>query len=126
MKTCKETGCNNPVWSKGVCRKHTPRTPLKIVPKTWGLDDGDKRNNFFMSIWTRRPHVCQICDKKLGREPRSYMFDHLLEKSSHATLMWEPENILLVCLECHDKKSRGIITEKYQERINFVRTKFNV
>jgi 5-methylcytosine-specific restriction endonuclease McrA len=54
------------------------------------------------------------------------MFDHLLEKSKHPELEWEPDNILLVCLECHGCKSRGIISEKYAEKINFVKTKFNV
>jgi 5-methylcytosine-specific restriction endonuclease McrA len=54
------------------------------------------------------------------------MFDHLIEKSKYPPLEFEPENIALVCLECHDEKSRGIINAIYQEKINFVITKFNV
>jgi len=84
------------------------------------------RSNFFMSIWAKRSHKCEHCGKWLGKEPRSYMFDHLLEKSKYPKLRLEEDNILLVCLECHDNKTRGIISEKYQEKINFVRTKFNV
>jgi 5-methylcytosine-specific restriction endonuclease McrA len=132
MKTCSIDGCNNPVWGKGVCAKHTPKTPLKRTEFRYTPADGSKhderlaRDNFFMSIWRSRLHECEICLAKLGDEPLSYMFDHLLEKSTHPNLKFEKENIALVCLECHDKKSRGIISEKYQERINFVRTKFNV
>ena len=86
----------------------------------------EKRNDFFKSIWAKRPHVCQHCGKKLGNEPRTYMFDHLLEKQKYKNLEFEEENIWLVCLECHDKKTRGIISDKYREKINFVSTKFNV
>jgi 5-methylcytosine-specific restriction endonuclease McrA len=132
MKACNKPGCNNPVWSNGVCKYHTPNTPLKKAGTRFTPADGSnpdeslERDNFFMSIWYARLHECEICLKDLGSEPRSYMFDHLLEKSTHPNLKFEKDNIALVCLECHDKKSRGFINEKYQERINFVRTKFNV
>jgi len=132
MKTCSIDGCNNPVWGKGVCAKHTPKVPLKRTEFRYTPADGSNsderlaRNNFFMSIWHARLHECEICMAKLGEEPLSYMFDHLLEKSKYPNLRFEKENIALVCLTCHDNKSRGIINEKYQERINFVRTKFNV
>jgi len=79
-----------------------------------------------MSIWSARPHRCEHCGKYLGKSPSSYMFDHLLEKNKYPDLEYEPENIWLVCLECHDNKTRGNVSEKYQEKINFVTTKFNV
>lgn len=126
MKSCSVTGCNNPVWSKGVCKAHTPRAPLNRSPKNFGPNDAERRNNFFMSIWRRRPHVCEICGRPLGSEPLTYMFDHLLEKSKYPDLKWEPDNIVLACLECHDLKNRGRIGEKYREKINFAITKFNV
>jgi len=133
MKTCSKTGCNNPVWSKGLCQSHSPRTPFSKKVLRQPVRDGirkqnsaQRRNEFFMSIWKKKPHVCEICNKTLGQEPLTYMFDHLLEKNKYPHLTWEPENILLVCLECHDKKTRGFVNEKYQERINFVLTKFNV
>ena len=130
MKLCKVDGCNNPIWSKGACIKHVPRTPIKNkVPKEEvrkNLLKLNRRNQFFLSVWEARNHRCEICDKHLGSEPRSYMFDHLLEKSTHPKLEFEPSNIALVCLSCHDNKTRGNINAKYQEKINFVITKFNV
>ena len=122
MKTCSVTGCNNPVWGKGVCQIHAPRTPLK---KSIKETTSDNRNAFFMEIWKERPHVCEHCGRSLGREPLSYMFDHILEKSKHQNLSFEKDNIWLVCLECHDNKTRGILTDKYKEKINFVKTKFD-
>ena len=135
MKTCKYPGCRNPVWSNGLCQAHSPRTPLrktKLYPNAIAqkqfdnvFDEVTKRNDFFMSIWNKRPHRCQHCGKPLFDEPLSYMFDHILEKNKYEDLRYEEENIWLVCLECHDNKNRGIISEKYREKINFVTTKFN-
>ena len=132
MKTCSVTGCNNPVWGKGVCAKHAPKTPLKKT--AWNITCVNDslplyitlRDEFFMSIWRKRRHVCEHCGKYLGKEPLSYMFDHILEKNKYPDLKYEEENIWLTCLECHDNKNRGMISEKYQEKINFVITKFNV
>ena len=130
MKICKVDGCNNPVWSKGTCIKHVPRTPIKNkIPKEEVRKHSLKlvrRNQLFLSVWQTRKHVCEICNAHLGNEPQSYMFDHLLEKSKYKFLEFEPLNIALVCLECHDKKTRGFVSDKYQEKINFVITKFNV
>ena len=99
------------------------KNTLKIAQKELEIN---LRDQFFMSIWRERRHKCEICNALLGSEPRSYMFDHLLEKSKYPDLKFEEENIWLVCLPCHDNKSRGIISEKYQEKINFVITKFDV
>lgn len=130
MKICSIDGCNNPVWGKGMCQSHIPKKPLnKGVPKATVRNHSlklDKRNLLFLSVWQTRNHRCEICNKHLGNEPRSYMFDHLLEKSKYPFLEYEPENIALVCLECHDNKTRGNINAIYQEKINFVITKFNV
>lgn len=147
MKTCNIDGCNNPVWSKGVCKNHTPRSPLKNKANMLSVErykpfpnpskkslkkieeeflGTQKRDQFFMGIWIDRMHRCEVCGKPLGHEPRSYMFDHLLEKNKYPNLEFEEDNIALVCLECHDNKTRGHINAKYQEMINFVITKFNV
>lgn len=115
----------------GVCSKHTPKSPLKKTslkssPKPKSTANLEKRNEFFMKIWSQRPFICQHCGISLGPEPRSYMFDHILEKSKYPQFTYEAENIWLTCLECHDEKTRGIISEKYQKKINFVLTKFNL
>jgi hypothetical protein len=139
MRTCNVDGCNRPVFGKGVCGYHYPKTKLKVNPQiakdflsclgkseVVGPEKQKARNDFFMSIWNKRSHVCQHCGKFLGNEPKSYMFDHILEKQKHKSLEFEEENIWLVCLECHDCKTRGILSDKYKEKINFVTTKFNV
>ncbi len=139
VKSCSIDGCERPVFGKGVCVYHYPRTNLKVNPsvaknflkclknsKVIGPEKQQTRNDFFKSIWAKRAHVCQHCGAKLGNEPLTYMFDHLLEKQKYKDLEFEEENIWLVCLKCHDEKTRGKISEKYREKINFVITKFNV
>ena len=81
---------------------------------------------FFLDIWKKNKHVCENCGVKLGNEPKTYMFDHLLEKSKYPNLAFEEDNIMIVCLECHDNKTRGFISELIKERIKKVREKFEV
>jgi hypothetical protein len=110
------------------CVEITPlKLPLKkTTKKTVPIEEYlGKRNEFFMEIWKERPHVCEHCGTSLGNEPLSYMFDHILEKFSHADLFFVKDNMWLVCLACHDNKTRGILTDKYKEKINFVKTKFD-
>jgi len=82
--------------------------------------------DFFKALWNKRKHECENCGKWLGKEPLSYMFDHLLEKSKYPQLTLEEDNIMLVCLQCHDEKSRGFASEKVRERIEKVKEKFDI
>lgn len=82
--------------------------------------------NFFLAIWKKRKHICENCGVKLGNEPRTYMFDHLLEKSKYPKLTFQEDNIMLVCLECHDNKTRGFISELIKQKIKKVREKFGI
>jgi 5-methylcytosine-specific restriction endonuclease McrA len=79
--------------------------------------DVAKMYEFFLSVWKKRPHRCEGCNKPLGREPASYMFDHLLEKNKYPELAYDENNIAIVCLECHDNKTRGFANDIIKERI---------
>jgi 5-methylcytosine-specific restriction endonuclease McrA len=80
---------------------------------------------FFLQVWNKKQkHECENCGKWLGNEPLSYMFDHLLEKSKYPELKYTEENIMLVCLECHDNKTRGFLTDLVKEKIKIVKEKF--
>ena len=74
----------------------------------------NKRNNFFSLIWKKRSHYCENCGRWLGNEPLSYFFDHILEKNKYPSLTFVEENIMLLCMECHEKKSRGFYSEKIE------------
>jgi 5-methylcytosine-specific restriction endonuclease McrA len=127
---CKTCGKNA---ESDYCFQHKPRKALaktklssKVVKK---LDNNRKisdMNEFFLQVWNKRKqHDCENCGKWLGNEPLSYMFDHLLEKSKYPELKHEEENIMLVCLECHDNKTRGFLTDLVRAKIDDVRKKFD-
>lgn len=131
---CKTCNCTS---ESEYCFRHKPRKQMSkgmskmssILRKIPDFLEEKHRNisdqaRFFLQIWGSRPHKCEGCGKWLGEEPRSYMFDHLLEKSKYPDLKFEEENIMLVCLECHDNKTRGFLTDIVRERIKIVREKF--
>lgn len=127
---CKTCGKNS---ESEYCFIHKPRKPLPSGKgfSTVKLNKLDKSpsfdmKSFFLEIWNKRKkHECENCGKWLGKEPLSYMFDHLLEKNKHPDLKDEEDNIMLVCLECHDLKTRGFITDFVRAKIEEVRKKFN-
>ena len=132
MKTCSVENCNNRIWGRGVCQKHTPKTPLKSSSfkpkkkdKNKTLDYLVKRNEFFESMWKKRKHYCEECGMFLGHTPMSYHFDHILEKSKYPDLSFEENNIQILCLDCHSKKTNGFISEKVKQRIEEVRRIFD-
>lgn len=129
---CKTCGKNA---ESDYCFQHKPRKPLKTkmlttFNKTVKNVDNKRiisdMNAFFLQIWNKKKqHDCENCGKWLGKEPLSYMFDHLLEKSKFPELKYEEENIMLVCLECHDNKTRGFLTDLVRAKIEEVRKRFD-
>ena len=83
--------------------------------------DVTKMREFFMDIWKKRKRNCESCGKSLGREPMSYMFDHLLEKNKYPSLAYDENNICLMCLECHDNKTRGFMNTVVRDKLNKVK-----
>lgn len=59
-----------------------------------------------MEIWNTRPHVCVECGKPLdehvkGERPPKHYFSHLMGKGAHPELRYDPNNIVLHHLRCH-------------------------
>jgi 5-methylcytosine-specific restriction endonuclease McrA len=127
---CKTCGKNA---ESEYCFLHKPRKALrktvileKNVKKSSNSGKKSDLHEFFLHIWkNRQKHDCENCGKWLGKEPLSYMFDHLLEKSKYPDLAKEEDNIMLVCLECHDNKTRGFLTDFVRQKILELRKKYN-
>jgi 5-methylcytosine-specific restriction endonuclease McrA len=84
-------------------------------------------NQFFMRYWRdNKEHNCEVCNVWLGSNPLTYMFDHVLEKSKYPHLAFEEENIMYLCLHCHDKKTRGHHSDVTKERIEYLKNKFKI
>ena len=112
------------------CFQHKPRKPLaqtRMTSTATKSKNIDEMRNFFLDIWkTRQDHKCENCKKWLGNEPLTYMFDHVLEKSKYPDLKYEEENIMYLCLHCHDKKTRGHYSDVTKERIEYLKNKFKI
>jgi 5-methylcytosine-specific restriction endonuclease McrA len=121
---CKVCGRNS---DSDYCFAHKPRKALpsrsshKLI-----VEEPQTMKEFFVSIWKLRNHTCENCNKRLGNEPLSYMFDHILEKSKYPILKFEDSNIMMLCLNCHDNKTRGFLSEKMLERLEEVKIKFKL
>lgn len=58
---------------------------------------------FYVQIWAASPHKCQCgCDAKLGKEPLTTFFHHLLFKAQYPDLRHTPENIMILHPNCHN------------------------
>lgn len=83
-----------------------------------------KMRDMFMEIWGERPHRSEISGKWLGKEPLSYLFDHLLEKEIYPEIKYEKWNIALVTIDEHTLKTNGYPIAKHKELIEQAKIKY--
>lgn len=55
----------------------------------------------YTSVWSKRPHYCENCDKWLGDKMLAVFMSHILSKGSYPEHRHKEENINLLCFECH-------------------------
>ena len=87
-------------------------------------EDREKMWNFFLEIWKERPHYCQVTGKWLGNTPKSWMFEHILEKSKYPDLAYEKDNVILIDFEPHELKTNGFPLPKHREFIEKAKERF--
>lgn len=119
-KPCTVEGCNQPRFAKGFCKNHQglrtdgkkPKPIIKRTPKAQEKINLKKElfptdMAFYLKVWLSKPHICEACGKSLGNKPKTYNFDHILEKGNkkYAHLRHEPDNICLLCMDCHTNKA---------------------
>lgn len=61
----------------------------------------------FMQIWAKRKHLCDLCGKFLGHEPKTFHFSHIISKGSEPKGRLDEDNIMLNCLPCHTAWDHG-------------------
>jgi len=100
---------------------------LKRKKKQYSSEDlanKQKQNELFELHWNTTSHYCRSCNRYLGKENKTIFHDHLLEKSKYPELRFEIGNLYLVCIDCHDMKSRGFPTRKHSEAIRIAEERF--
>jgi len=113
MKECSIEGCTNKVWSKGVCRNHIPKEPIRINKIKTVRTEANPMHVFFKQIWKERKHYSELSGTYLGDEAMSTFFHHILPKEKYPELAYEESNIILLTLDEHTNVENDIY--KYEE-----------
>jgi len=98
------------------------KSPIKKKPKSLEQKQAQKeqRNKdiaFYQEVWNERHPYCEVTGVYLGKEPKIYMFDHLLEKSVYPQFRYEKKNIILLSFQAHELKTNGYPLPKHQAAI---------
>lgn len=115
-KTCSIEGCNYPCWSKGLCKSHSPKKPLKKSFKPINkITERQKEKNvikkelttqqfeMFREIYKEHPTKrCYECNCKVDGAS-SVQFHHILFKSAYPQYRLEKWNIVLLCETHHNQ-----------------------
>ena len=113
MKTCSVEGCNNYVWSKGVCKNHIPKESIRTNKVKTARTEPNPMHVFFKQIWKERKHYSELSGTYLGDEAMSTFFHHILPKEKYPELAYEECNIILLTLDEHTNVENDIY--KYEE-----------
>ena len=133
MKTCSIEGCNQKVWSKGLCKWHSPKSPIKsknkgikkisekgLEKKKLKTENTKKLHQWFQELWDSEPHYSEISDKWLGNSNSTCFWHHILPKNSHKKAEFDRENIIRLTFEEHQIVESN---PNYYEEINKRREK---
>jgi len=128
IKLCKELGCKMRAWSGGVCKNHIPKKALQATPKLANNNDKIlKMQEFFLSVWKKRPHKSEVSGKSLGKEAMSTYFHHILPKEKYSEACFDEENIILLTLDEHSNVENDIYKyEIINEKRKQLKTKYNL
>ncbi len=124
MHKCYYCGAN--AESAEGCWRHKPRKPIRKSKKTQEKIDEETEEkermwDMFIEIWNERPHRSEISGASLGMEPRTYMFDHAIEKSTHPEFKFNKKNIILCTGDEHTKKNNGFPLPAHKELIEQIK-----
>lgn len=86
-----------------------------------------KMNEFFLSIWAKRPHKSELSGKSLGKEPLTIYFHHLLSKSKYPFAKYDRQNVILITGDEHaNVESNPSRYEEINKRVEILKTKYNI
>lgn len=121
------------------CFAHKPRKALKAQKQFVYRTDlaGEKAinnaikaeimHNFFMELWSKRPHKSEVSGTPLGKEAMSTFFHHILSKKKYPQAQYDEENIVLLTLEEHSDVENDMYKyEEINKKRNYLKIKYNL
>jgi hypothetical protein len=91
------------------------------------IEEKSSMREMFMKIWKQRLHKSEISGERLGTEPLSIFFHHILPKEKYNQAALDEENIILMTLEEHSNVEND--TYRYEEvnkRREYLKEKYDL
>ena len=124
MNKCKSCGAN---CEKEYCFKHKPRKGFSKTIKGGNVKDNNDMWMFFLIIWKKRKHISEVSGEKLGKEPLSTFFHHILSKEKYPQAKYDEDNIILLTFEEHENVELDIFKyEEINKRRSLLKIKYNI
>lgn len=113
------------------CFRHKPRKPMLARITNYSnkliIEEKSSMREMFLRVWKQRPHKSEISGERLGTEPLSIFFHHILPKEKYKDAMLDEENIILLTLDEHTNVENDIYRyEEVNKRREYLKTKYNV
>ena len=81
----------------------------------------------FLRIWKKRLHKSEISGERLGTEPLSIFFHHILPKEKYQQAALDEENIILLTLDEHTNVENDIYRyEEVNKRRKYLKEKIQL
>jgi len=113
------------------CFRHKPRKPMLTTTKNYSnkliIEEKSSMREMFMKIWKQRLHKSEISGERLGTEPLSIFFHHILPKEKYNQAALDEENIILMTLEEHSNVENDIYRyEEVNKRREYLKEKYDL
>jgi len=91
------------------------------------IEEKSSMREMFLGIWKKRPHKSEISGERLGTEPLSIFFHHILPKEKYKDAALDEENIILMTLDEHSNVENDIYHyEEVNKRREYLKEKYNL
>ena len=145
MKKCKIEGCENPIWKEGMCKYHTPSSPLRkssslkktplkrhkreatIEEKMKQVEDTEKMYALFKSLYIKRGKKSEISGKFIPFSSLKLCVHHILSKSKFKEAMYDESNLILLLPDEHGNvENNPYRYEEINRRREILKNKYNI
>ena len=122
--------CDKPCEGE-YCFRHKPRKPMLARITSYSnkliIEEKSSMREMFLRVWKQRPHKSEISGERLGTEPLSIFFHHILPKEKYNQAALDEENIILMTLDEHSNVESNIYRyEEVNKRREYLKTKYNL
>ena len=113
------------------CFRHKPRKPMLARITNYSnkliIEEKSSMREMFLRVWKQRPHKSEISGERLGTQPLSIFFHHILPKEKYNQAALDEENIILMTLDEHSNVESNIYRyEEVNKRREYLKTKYNL